>query len=189
MIIKENRPFVTVNNILAAQTKKALDIFAGFILNEQFDIIIEIGTHRGGLSEYIHHLNSNFISYDINPEFNVSKKKDINFRIGNCLVENTMREIEKLVTGKKALILCDGGKKDVEFKIYSKMIESGSFIMAHDYSNDEESYNLAMRESGWFSPAECKYEEIKDAIKENNLKESNYHDIFLSTFWCCYTKK
>ena len=189
MIIKEQIPFVKVNNILASQTKHALDLLTDLIMKEKFDIIIELGTYKGGLTEFLYEFNKNLVSYDISDKDLESKNKNINFRIGNSLEENTINEIKQLVKDKKALILCDGGDKEKEFKIYSEIIEDGSYIMAHDFSHDKLSYETHKNNVKWPSEAECYAWNLETCISTGILHQSSYYSKFLSAFWGCFIKR
>ena len=192
MIIKNDSPFVRIDNILAGQTPKALDVFTVFLLKHNFDLVVEIGSGRGGFSIFISNNVKTFISYDISSERNEASKKnpDIDFRISDCLSENTISEIEKeVIKHKKVLILCDGGSKEVELATYGKLIERGSYIMCHDYAFNTDTYKQNQLDTSWPSEPESYFNNVKNMIQEIDIIKSTEHDDFSKVFWGCFIKQ
>ena len=109
--------------------------------------------------------------------------------LSNCLVENTLYEIEKLITDKKVLVLCDGGSKESEIYHYSNIINvEGSHIMCHDYSDNPTDYAAVMKNTGWKTAPESHYHNIKDCLEDNHFVKANKYTEFASQLWGCFRK-
>jgi cephalosporin hydroxylase len=189
MIIKKDVPFVRINNILADQTLKALDLFTEFLLNEQFELVIEIGSGRGGFTEFLYAHCSKLISYDITSERNESNNGNIDFRVADCLDETTVNEINKEIEKcNKVLVLCDGGNKELEVKLFSSMLKSGSYVMCHDYCFTQESYDNFIFETLWPTQPESYYKNLESTLEKNKLSKAKNHNDFSSAFWGCFIK-
>ena len=185
------------NNVLfegihVAQTEKIQLYFEDLV--NKFDRIIEIGTYNGGLTLYIHRNKKEeieLISYDINESFNqVPKSNNIDFRIGDCFSEQTKTEIINLISDntKKVLLLCDGGKKNEEFNLFSKFLKKDDVIMLHDYMHSVEDYKDITTNLGWNYASESSYDKISNAVIRNGLTEYHYDD-FKSVLWGAFIKK
>jgi hypothetical protein len=159
-----------------------------------FDNIIEIGLYNGGLSSYIFDSKeekTTFVSYDIAPEINEAAKKrnDIDFRIGDCFEEKYTNEIIELINKPgKTLMICDGGNKTKEFNLFSKYLKSNDVIILHDYKHTAESWKMMAEYWQWPYGFETSYDEIKDAVIENDLKEYRNEE-FNFFAWGSYIKK
>lgn len=188
-------PYYRLNYYNEIQISQVLGIY--FIFNKDyfsnFENIIEIGSYNGGLSSYIFDSkkeNTLFISYDIAPEINDAAKyrNDIDFRIGDCFEEKSMREIIDLINKPgKTLLICDGGNKTKEFNLFSKYLKKDDVIILHDYKHDDDSWNKMAEYWQWPYGNETSFDEIKDAIKENNLKEFRNKE-FNFMAWGSYIK-
>jgi 23S rRNA U2552 (ribose-2'-O)-methylase RlmE/FtsJ len=182
-------PFCKYKNIYLGQTHETLSYFKEIISN--FDTIIEIGFHRGGLSTWINdnkNSNSTLYCFDITEQF-LESKDDINFIISNCFNPDTILQIKSFIElGNKTLLLCDGGNKELEFKIFSEFLKVGDVIMIHDYCESIDEYNLIANNNDWPSPPESFYNNINSDILKNNLKPFNY-DNFKQVFWGSFIKE
>ena len=85
------------------------------------------------------------------------------------------------------LILCDGGSKINEFNLLSNYMKIGDFIMAHDYSENEETFkeNVYMKIWNWHEIAD---KDIQEACNRNNLISHN-KEIFNTVAWVCKVKQ
>ena len=85
------------------------------------------------------------------------------------------------------LILCDGGSKIHEFKILSNYMKNNDFIMAHDYSQNKETFkeNVYMKIWNWH---EIEDKDIQEACEKNNLISYN-QEIFNTIAWVCKVKQ
>ena len=84
------------------------------------------------------------------------------------------------------LVLCDGGDKIGEFNLLSNYIKPGDFIMAHDYSQDSETFESNVNNKIW-NWHEISDKDIEDACVKNNLI-SYKKDVFDNVVWVCKTK-
>lgn len=172
--------FLIYKNINVGQTPNVQKVFKSKLID--FDRIIEIGTHAGGFTLFLHDNmkeSCDLISYDINPHFNkVPKEYNIDFRIGDCFSEKNINEIKDLIlkTERRVLLFCDGGDKVREFSFFSQFLKSNDVIMCHDYADNVEDFAKIKANLGWMSISESSYSEISDAVQKNNLSKYHYDE-------------
>lgn len=180
--------FIKYNNIFLGQTPKTLECLKDIVMS--FDTIIEVGFHRGGLSEWLNDnkkKESELYCYDITNKF-LESKTNINFIISDCFNPNTIDEIENLIkSGKKTLLLCDGGNKEQEFNTFSKFLKNGDVIMIHDYCEKIDEFYTISSKVNWVAPPESHYKNIKESISTYNLKPYMYEK-FKEVFWGSFIK-
>lgn len=188
--------YINVEGITSAQLPKALEEFSKII--KDFDLILEIGTWSGGFSWW---LNTNkredakFKTYEIDPSWIQLQQhhlEKIDIMITDCFSEECINDIKNLIqTHGRTLLLCDGGHKNQEFNLYSKYLKPNDVIMLHDYSHSEEDhteYNTIIAKYGWHYGPESFYEQIKEAVKEQNLEPFMYEE-FKNVIWGSFIKK
>lgn len=183
-----NQP--VVEGIKLSQSPAALSAFS--VIIKTFDCIIELGTFKGGLSCWLEENKRNdafFKTFDINPNvIEIPEHKKINIGIGDTLSSIVEEEIKGYINEyNRVLILCDGGDKIKEFKLYSKLLKSGDAIMLHDYEHENEEYKYYQKLSNWHWPSESSFNEIKESVEKNNLQEY-YYDLFKPGFWGSFIK-
>jgi len=182
--------YFTVDGVIAAQTPNIIPNFKK-ILND-FNMIIEIGTNRGGFSQWLFENKAptaKFYTYDITSTCRlVNNRPDINFIIGDCFDEKIIKEITNYITNNRTLLLCDGGNKEKEFETYAPLIKSNDVIMLHDYSHDPERFKTAQSINQWTHYPESHYNNIKKSIELNNLI-GYYYDEFSNVFWGSFIKQ
>lgn len=184
---------IDYKGIPTMQALGAFDAFVKFFQQEKFDIVIEIGTAYGGLSKFLHDQslihNFEFITYDkfSNRLFENIPNPEFDFRNKNCFEESTKSEIINILKKNKCLLLCDGGNKKDEFNLFSDHIQYDSFIMAHDYSPDEDYFKSTVKGKiwNWF---EIKDSDISESLGKKVIK-SKYYDDFLNVVWISCVKK
>jgi len=186
-----NNTFLEYKNILLGQTPNITTFFSPII--KDYDCIIEIGYHRGGLSLWLNDNkknNCNLYCFDISDENRlVNDNENISFIVSDCLLNKTISQIKNLIQDSgKTLVLCDGGNKELEFEIYSKFLKTDDVIMLHDYSHDNDDYIKLSQLQNWVSVSESHYNNIKDTVSKNHL-EPFYYDEFKSVFWGSFIKK
>lgn len=183
----------------AQQSHNAYEIFYDFIKEVKPSRILEIGTALGGFTEFLKiiidelELRTKILSYDIaeRPWYGEMIEKGIDVRVENIFNEDWSGVKEEVVNFIKnegvTIVLCDGGWKVGEFKIFSDLIKSGDFILAHDYSHDHETFVKKIKNKiwNWF---EISYEDIKISCDKNNLEPYN-QEIFSNAAWVCMIKK
>lgn len=171
--------------------------FQKLLINEKFNTIIEIGTQYGGLTYIIsdiiknNNLYSNiytldFVHYDwVEKESKIRNFNYINLDERSDEFLNTVTDLIK--NGGKTLVLCDGGNKIEEFNIYSKFLKENDFIMAHDYSKNEDIFQKEINGKIW-NWLEIQLSNISESVNSQNLVEYDKVD-FWEVVWCCFEKK
>jgi cephalosporin hydroxylase len=182
----------------AQQSHNAYQVFYDFILEVKPKRILEIGTALGGFTEFLKilsdelNLNINILSYDISerPWYNQMIEKGIDVRVENIFNEdwsNVKQDVIDFVQQYGVtIVLCDGGWKIGEFKIFSKLIKDGDYILAHDYSYDKVTYENEIKNKIW-NWCEITESDIESSVIENNLK-SYQPDKFSKAVWVCKVK-
>ena len=182
----------------AQQSHNAYQVFYDFISEVKPVRILEIGTALGGFTEFLKiitdelNLNTKILSYDISerPWYNQMIEKGIDVRVENIFNEDwsgVKQEVVDFVQQEGlTLVLCDGGWKIGEFKIFSKLIKNGDYILAHDYSVSKEIYELEIKDKVW-NWCEITESDIEQSVVENNLKSYN-QDKFSQAVWVCKIK-
>ena len=195
--------FFNLVGVGAAQMPGTELIFLDMI--KDFDLIIEIGTDNGGLSLWLYQnmrANAVFFTYEKDSvRVKIPKDHEINSCIFycDCLSEDTIDSISALIKSNgKALILCDGGAKTIEFGVFSKFLKYGDVIMLHDFADSpNEAQNYAdvkanlLKAGIWdgcgFEVHESSYEAIEADVISAGLVKYNYRD-FLGVLWGCFIK-
>ncbi len=180
------------------QVDNIKEYFEKFLIEENFDLIIEIGTSFAGLTYIIDdirkenglkfklktidnaehsyvkdYLSERGVDYLIMDEFNIE-----NF---DSFMVNSINSFEKV------LILCDGGNKIYEFNKISNFLKSGDFIMAHDYSHDLITFEEKIKNKIW-NWMEIEFKDIVNSVSRNNLIPYTKLD-FQNVVWCCFSKE
>ena len=171
---------LTYKGIPVSQVVGVEDKFSKLLNNEEFDVIIEIGTLHGGLTLVLSDLfNGHIYSYDINKVENKALlKENITLVLGDVF-SNT--EIYNIIKNNRVLVLCDGGNKIKEVNHFAKYIKPNDYIMAHDYFHLREEFS-----SDKWTGCEITYADIKTECEKNNIENTrNFEDVF----WYCGRKK
>jgi len=187
----------------AHQHKDFYRVFEKFLAEIKPSTIIEIGTAHGGtivaIRDIMNHIDRRCYirSYDVleYPWFNDIRKKRIDIKIENIFTElyddispAYVDEIRDLIHSKgTTLVLCDGGRKVVEFNTLSNLLKPGDFIMAHDYAVDNDYFESNIKGKIW-DWLEIDEKDIIDAINRNNLKPYMTEE-FQSIVWTCRVKE
>jgi cephalosporin hydroxylase len=182
----------------AQQSHNAYQVFYDFISEVKPVRILEIGTALGGFTEFLKiitdelNLNTKILSYDISerPWYNQMIEKGIDVRVENIFNEDWSGVKQEVVDFVQqdglTIVLCDGGWKIGEFKIFSKLIKDGDYILAHDYSISKEIYESEIKDKIW-NWCEITESDIQESVTENNLKFYN-KDKFSQAVWVCKVK-
>jgi len=193
-----NDSISTYNGWGAQQNPNTFEAFHNFLKEVKPKRIIEIGTSIGGLTTFIDYtcklleLDCKLISFDVNemPYYRHMRDNGIDIRIENIFSEGYSIVKEEMIDFIKedgiTIVLCDGGYKIGEFNILSRYIKSGDFIMAHDYSDNTETFNEKVYKKIWNWHEICD-DDIKNACEENNLETYN-KEIFDNVAWVCKKK-
>lgn len=170
--------------------------FENLLKNENFDVIIELGTSLGGLTYILddivkeNNLKHNIHTFDIGYKDYVEKQ--LNERGCTYHILDERDEIYKTTVvdlmrnNNKVLLLCDGGNKKEEFNKYAPFLKSGDIIMVHDYAHDRNTFENEIKNKYWNWFEIC-FDDIKSAVELNNLMEYKKID-FKYSVWACYQK-
>jgi cephalosporin hydroxylase len=182
----------------AQQSHNAYQVFYDFISEVKPVRILEIGTALGGFTEFLKiitdelNLNTKILSYDISerPWYNQMIEKGIDVRVENIFNEDwsgvKQDVVDFIQQDGLTIVLCDGGWKIGEFKVLSKLIKEGDYILAHDYSISKEIYETDIKDKIW-NWCEITESDIQESVVENNLKFHN-QDKFSQAVWVCKVK-
>ena len=184
--------WVTIDGIdyRTAQSKNVIKPFS--MILKDFEQIIEIGTFTGAFTYWLseNKLEScEITSYDINSyNLLINSIKDTKLQISDCFEPETISEIKSLINRpKRTLLLCDGGDKETEFKLFARFLKSGDVVMLHDYSETSEEYEKIKKELDWPTVSESHYKNLERYLPELNLKPYLY-DTFKQVLWGSFIK-
>lgn len=196
--LDKNDSLSAFDNLGCQQNSNAFQVFYDFIMEIKPKRILEIGTSLGGFTSFLNkiskeeNLNYKILSYDVN-EFSWYKsliEDGIDLRIEDIFDwnnETIKKEVSDFINEDGVtLVLCDGGDKKSEFKIISKYIKRGDFIMAHDYAKDSKKFEEDINNKIW-NWHEIQESDIEEASKINNL-EFFEQEKFDNIVWVCKTK-
>jgi cephalosporin hydroxylase len=180
------------------QSHNVYQIFYDFLKEIKPSRILEIGTALGGFTKFLKividelNLDTKILSYDIyeNSWYSQMIEEGIDIRVKNIFNEDwsgVTQEVENYIQENGiTVVLCDGGWKIGEFKVLSKIIKSGDFILAHDYSYNKEIFESEIKNKIW-NWCEITEDDIEDSVIENKLN-SYKEDIFSKAVWVCKIK-
>lgn len=170
-----------------AQTPEALLVFNEIFNREKFVRVIEIGTFFGGFALYLalcsKILNMKFFTFDIKTR-NGNAYKKISQLGGTFLQLNVFQsrgkeKLRSLIQSPgRVLLLCDGGDKREEMKIFASFLKSKDVIMGHDYFEKTSDF---FQQDKWFS-CELVKEDIQATCNKHNLVPW-YEDVLKEVFW------
>ncbi len=187
---EQNQPYLIVDGVVAAQTPKVQEVFRDVL--PQFDLIIELGTYKGAFSLWLSQNmrpTTKFVTFERNRNVvEIRHRTEIDQRIGNCFSEDVKSQVKELIDScGKSLILCDGGKKEREFREYAPLLKKGDVIMMHDYSHDPDDYEALCKVHNWPHFAESHFQNIENDARVNGLEPFMY-DEFKTVFWGSFIK-
>jgi hypothetical protein len=182
----------------AQQSHLAYEVFYNFLMKVKPARILEIGTASGGFTQFLkivsdeENLNFELISYDIaeRPWYNQMIEAGIDIRVENIFNQDwtgIKEEVLNFINQEGiTVVLCDGGWKIGEFKVLSKLIKNGDFILAHDYAENEEVFHEKIYKKIW-NWCEIKNSDILPYCIDNNLEYYD-KDEFEGAAWTCRKK-
>jgi cephalosporin hydroxylase len=197
--LEHNDSISTYDGWAAQQNPNVFETFHYFLDEIKPKQILEIGTSIGGLTSFLNYtckklsLDCHILSYDINHHdwYKDMISDGIDVRVENVFnyeyTEVKQEVIDFIQQDGVTLILCDGGSKIHEFNLLSNFMKTGDFIMAHDYSQDKETFDREVYKKlwNWF---EISDKDIEDACLRNNLKTYN-KETFDKVVWVCKIKE
>lgn len=171
--------------------------FEKLLKEENFDVVIELGTSLGGLTYILddiireNNLKHKIHTFDIGYRDYVEmylKQRECVYHILDERDEIYKTTVIDLLTNHgKALLLCDGGNKKEEFQRYSEFLKPGDIIMAHDYSDNFVVFKEEIENKHW-NWFEISLDDIKESVEKNNLQKYDKVD-FKFAVWACYQRK
>ena len=197
--LEDNDSISTYDGWGAQQNPNTFEVFYNFLNEIKPARILEIGTSLGGFTSFLNYASKrlnipcNILSYDIyfKEWYNDMINEGIDVRVENVFndhyTEVKQEVIDFINQDGITLILCDGGNKIHEFKILSDYMKNNDFIMAHDYSRNEETFkeNVYMKIWNWHEIAD---KDIQESCEKNNLISYN-QEIFDTVAWVCKIKE
>tara|TARA_R110000796_G_C14564482_1_gene435187 strand:+ start:3575 stop:4204 length:630 start_codon:yes stop_codon:yes gene_type:complete len=197
--LEHNDSISTYRGWGAQQNYNTFEVFYNFMKEVKPKRILEIGTSLGGFTSFLNYASKrlnipcNILSYDIyfKEWYNDMINEGIDVRVENVFndhyTEVKQEVIDFINQDGITLILCDGGSKIHEFKILSDYMKNNDFIMAHDYSRNEETFkeNVYMKIWNWHEIAD---KDIQESCEKNNLISYN-QEIFDTVAWVCKIKE
>lgn len=182
----------------AQQTHNAYRVFYDFLEEVKPSRILEIGTALGGFTQFLKisvdnlKLNTKILTYDIHSRqwYPDLIKNGIDLRVEDIFSENYISCKQEVLDFIKSdgvtIVLCDGGNKISEFKLLSKSLKIGDYILAHDYATDREIFETHINKKIW-NWIEVTESDIEDTCKSNGLVDFK-KDKFNSAVWTCKKK-
>lgn len=183
--------FLWLDNQRSAQSRFVPDRFSKIL--DRFETVIEIGTFTGVFTRWLSENVSEgckIITYDVKPNYReVGEIPGVNFRIGDVFDPSIISEIKTLIEfGGRTLVLCDGGDKETEFKLFSRFLKHNDVIMLHDYEETPNEYSEISREIGWTTVSESHLINIRRYLDDLQLQMFYYED-FKKVLWGSFIKK
>jgi hypothetical protein len=177
----------------AQQQSNAWEVFEKFLLEEPFDLIVEIGTAVGGFIEFLHdfkaehNLNYELMSFDIEDPHNThSELIDKGINVNH--IDIFEYDLQNLIQSHgRVLLLCDGGDKPKEFNTFSALLKVGDVIMAHDYAPNFTIFGQEFLNKKW-DWLEIQDEDIEECSIKNSLVPYNF-ETFADVSWVCKIKE
>jgi len=189
-------PSAEGKTFIASQVSIVEEYFEPFLIREDFDIVIEIGTFKGGLTILLDEIRKQnnlkfklhtldiaiWNEFEFAPVLDEFSKREIPFHKVDIFSEKGITLVKSLLESNlKVCVLCDGGSKIEEFKFFSDYLKPGDIIMAHDYFHDIAPYSCPWE---W---KEISFSDIKPSIESNSL-EMYLDTLFPQVAWACYKK-
>ena len=165
-----------------------------FPLLDQPELIIEIGTWKGGFPVFLRSIFPDAVihTFDIanignkQAKSKAFKKNKIKAHIENCFESQTC---ENLVRAKRRKILfCDGGNKLNEFNYFAPMLNKGDVICMHDFAPDLKYFKDNIEWKFWNTSFEADEVRISNYVKPM-IHRHQHFDKFLEVVWGLYVKR
>jgi predicted O-methyltransferase YrrM len=173
--------------VRTAQADGWEEAFTEFFGKEEFDIVIELGTLRGGLTILLAELcGSKLHTFDIKDVLSDSSKHILNDLNVSVYVENIFDTdtVKNLIRKEgRVLLLCDNGNKPKEVKLFTPFLKKDDVIMAHDYHLNKNKFNENKHIWRHFEISE------KDMNYKSLKSYEPYYNLFKKVFWGCKIKE
>ena len=185
------------------QSIDALDTFALFFAKDRgIKRFLELGTGMGGLAVLLGLVGKtkNFevftftnrsllLSETQNTQiFDIYKSLSVNFIYGDIFTDSNQKIVELIQASGCTVLLCDGGDKPREFNLFAPYLKKGDYILAHDFQDSVEYFDLHKEELLWPSLEICTMD-IQDTCNKFNLKKIDIYDDFIKGGLCAFVKE
>jgi cephalosporin hydroxylase len=130
------------------QTEPAFDVLKKIIVENSVTQIIEIGTGMGGCTVFLSEL-APVLTFDIidRTARQLIGMRDIEFRLQDVFDLHVMEAIlDTINLSKRVFLMCDGGHKAKEVKIFAPLLKPGDIVFCHDWED------------------ECGWEDVKNTV-------------------------
>lgn len=184
---------------VAQQFHTSYALFFDFICDVKPKQILEIGTGEGGLTYFLNtvcktqNIECKIRSYDTfqRPGDEWLRDAGIDQRNENifnhnydALIQNEV--IDFIKRDGLTIVICDGGSKRNEFRIFSQHLKPKDFILAHDYAYDSNVFTQTIDRKIWNWLEITEYD-IKESCELNGLT-SYESEKFNQCAWVCKQK-
>ena len=198
----EIRGMTEYKEFVAYQHDNFCDPFRKFLPEINPKRIIEVGTTDGGVVAAVQHIMKTFTNdfvirtYDIVPSRFAKNLKDrgIDARVENLFTPDyknwnpeKIDELREFVNQEgTTLVLCDGGDKVNEVRLFSDIFKKNDFIMCHDYAESVQYFDIHLRDKIW-NWMNINGSEIQESIEKHKLVPY-MKDEFQAVVWGCFQK-
>ena len=198
----EIRGMTEYKEFVAYQHDNFCDPFRKFLPEINPKRIIEVGTTDGGVVAAVQDIMKTFTNdfvirtYDIVPSRFAKNLKDrgIDARVENLFTPDyknwnpeKIDELREFVNQEgTTLVLCDGGDKVNEVRLFSDIIKKNDFIMCHDYAESVQYFDIHLRDKIW-NWMNINGSEIQESIEKHKLVPY-MKDEFQAVVWGCFQK-
>ena len=165
-----------------------------FPLLDEPQLIIEIGTWKGGFALFLRSIfpNAEIHTFDITNIGNqqakakVFKKDKIKSHIENCFESQLCIDLVK--SSKKKLLLCGGGNKTNEFNFFVPLLRKGDTAGIHCFAPTLQHFKKEIEWKFWNTSFESDEARISQWLKDH-IERHKHFDKFLKVVWGLYTRK
>jgi hypothetical protein len=181
----------------ARQHSDTYSVFEKFLTTVKPQRVIELGTWKGYFTGFLKRVKDmgvgfELVSYDTErfEEHKIFEAEGIKIKIENPFTgDYTGLKDDVSAYIKEAgitIVLCDNGNKVKEFCCVAPYLKAGDYLMAHDYVDTAENYQLNYRNKIWWSHEICD-NDIAETCAKYNL-ETIDKEVFDGVLWVCKRK-
>jgi hypothetical protein len=165
--------------------EKAFSVLAEKIKQRPIEMIIELGTDHGGLTNLLadHEISTyaKIHTFDINGDRFKSHNDKISFN--HASFQSSYDYIVSLIeSGGRVLLLCDGGNKKEEFATFYKFLKNNDIIMGHDYAPNQDEFINKYHGKIW------NWHEFQDSYADFDGLSPFMQEEFAKYAWCIRIK-
>jgi hypothetical protein len=151
--LKRDGDYVAMyKGITVQQVPAAVPFLIDFITAHAIEVVVEIGTGYGGLTQaLLDNTSARIISIDSALKANhlFSSWSQLHYLITDAHSDATVALVKESVGNSKALLLIDGGNKPWEFNLYRQILKPNDYIFVHDFAPSKEDFERVRQEGVW----------------------------------------